>query len=240
MSNKKKIYGKGRIEGQFLPLRHELLDSPAWKQLSFGARALYVALLRYVDFKNYNNGKIFLSQRKAAEILGATQKSAGIWFAELEHYGFIVQTEPGTLGPRGKATRWRITDRAWGNIDGKPVTATKDYLNWTGELFDRRLLNPISQERLFTSPRRKKYVRGDDQPDGSSDVKNTSEGKPPGRRKKYVRSRGTISLGEQEGKQDEPVPPPEHAPIGHNARPPLQPDKYEIPSDLSIPEFMRR
>jgi hypothetical protein len=198
VSKKREIYGKGRVQGQFVMVRHELLDSAAWKHLSFGARALYTALVRYVDFKSYNNGKVFLSLRKAAEILGATRKSAGIWFIELQHYGFLVETEPGTLGPHGKATRWRITDRAWGNLDGKPVEATKDYLNWTGELFDRRLLNPISQGRLFTPTKRKKYARGEPgKTTATSDVKNTPEGEPVQRGKKYARSRYTISQAER-------------------------------------------
>jgi hypothetical protein len=193
MSNKRKIYGKGRIEGQFVGVRRELLDSLAWKHLSFGARALYIALLRRVDFKNYNNGKVFLSLRKAADDLGATRKSVGIWFVELRHYGFIVQIEPGTLGPHGRAARWRITDRAWGNLDGKPVTATKDYLNWTGELFDRRSLNPISEGVKNSLTRRKKYARGKPAGTDAHGVKNTPEGKPAQRGKKYARSRYTIS-----------------------------------------------
>src|SRR5262249_4911703 len=53
------------------------------------------------------------------------------------HYGFIVMTDPGSIGPKGRAARWRITDMAWGTLDGKPVEATKDYLHWDGVLFDR-------------------------------------------------------------------------------------------------------
>src|SRR4029077_9728473 len=58
-----------------------------------------------------------------------------IWFRELEHYGFIVLTEPGTSM---RAARWRITDAGWGKLDGKGIEPTKDYLKWDGVLFERR------------------------------------------------------------------------------------------------------
>src|SRR4029077_6503361 len=58
-----------------------------------------------------------------------------IWFRELEHYGFIVLTEPGTSM---RAARWRITDAGWGKLDSKGIEPTKEYLKWDGELFERR------------------------------------------------------------------------------------------------------
>jgi hypothetical protein len=36
------------IGGQFVPLLHATLDSPAWKAMSPGARILYLALKRRV------------------------------------------------------------------------------------------------------------------------------------------------------------------------------------------------
>jgi hypothetical protein len=137
MSNRNKIYSKGRIQGQFTAMRYEVMDSAAWRQMSMGARILYIALIKPLSFNADNNGKIFLSTRNAAKDLGANQESVCIWFRELEHYGFIVMTEPGTIGPKGKATHWRITDVGWGRLDGKSIEPTKDYLKWSGEVFDR-------------------------------------------------------------------------------------------------------
>ena len=57
----------------------------------------------------------------AAEELGASQDSICFWYRELERYGFIVMTQPGTIGPNGKATRWRVTDVGWGKLDGKSI-----------------------------------------------------------------------------------------------------------------------
>jgi hypothetical protein len=136
MSSKKKIYAKGRIEGAWTPLRHEPMNSAAWKHTSFGARLLYIALLRRLSFTNYNNARVYLSTRKAAEEIGANKETIVYWYRELQHYGFIELVEPGTLGAKGRAAHWRITDMGWGQIDGRPVTATKDYRTWSGELFE--------------------------------------------------------------------------------------------------------
>jgi hypothetical protein len=142
---------KGRIPGQYTAIRWEILDSAAWKQMSMGARLLYIALIKPLSFNRDNNGKIFLSTRHAAEQLGANQDSICFWYRELEHYGFIVMTEPGSTGPKGKAARWRVTDVGWGKLDGKSIEPTKDYLKWTGEVFERR--RPKSEKRP-TKPHR--------------------------------------------------------------------------------------
>src|ERR1700733_5077905 len=86
---------KGRIPGQWTALRWEVLDSAAWKQMSMGARLLYIALIRPLSYYNDNNGRIFLSTRRAADELGAGQRAVCFWFRELAHYGFIVQADPG-------------------------------------------------------------------------------------------------------------------------------------------------
>jgi hypothetical protein len=180
MSRKHK--DKGRIPGQYTAIRWEILDSVAWKQMSMGARALYIALIKPLSFNRDNNGKIFLSTRDAAKQLNASQESACIWFRELEHYGFIAMTKPGTIGPKGSATYWRITDVGWGVLDGKSIEPTKDYLKWTGEVFDRR--RPKTEKRP-TKPFKvtNQTAHRLDQPNRSpgvpSDQPNRSYAKPP-------------------------------------------------------------
>jgi hypothetical protein len=126
---------KGRIPGQWTASRHEVLDSPAWKTMSFGARALYIALLRELSMSRFNNGEVFLSTRAAAEQLGTRQMNIGRWFRELQHYGFIVMTSAGHLGVEGKgrSAHWRLTD--W--TLGKGCERTREYLQWDGTLFDK-------------------------------------------------------------------------------------------------------
>jgi hypothetical protein len=119
----------------FVPLFRETLRSPAYRQLSSGARALFTALCGRC-FKN--NGHVYLSQRDAEEELGHKDRhDIANWFRELQHYGFIVQTEGASLGVngKGKAPHWRITDIPTRNASGQMDT-TKDFLRWDGVLFE--------------------------------------------------------------------------------------------------------
>ena len=135
--NKRK--DKGRLP-PFVPLDVEVMSSPAWRATSFGARWLYMHLKRRWSFKQRNNGRIFLSQRDAQEEMGCTHRdSISRWFRELQHYGFIVMTDPGGLGVdgKGKAPHWRLTEAEWsGGPNGNTwMLPTKDYLKWNGTRF---------------------------------------------------------------------------------------------------------
>jgi hypothetical protein len=131
---------KSRNDGDrlppFVPLFRETLKAPAWRQLSFGARALFTALrMRCVK----NNGHVYLSQRDAGEELGHIRRNdIANWFRELVHYGFIVQTEGASLGidGKGKAPHWRITDMPTRNGNGQLDAATRNFLHWDGVLFE--------------------------------------------------------------------------------------------------------
>jgi hypothetical protein len=188
VSNRNRLHSKGRIQGQWTAVRWEIMQSPAWKYMSMGARLLYIALIKHLSFTADNNGKIFLATRKAAEDLGASQRVICVWFRELEHFGFIAMTEPGSIGPKGRATRWRITDVGWGKLDRKPIEPTKDYLKWSGELFDRQPKKQKNGERKYSGRRPKVLRGGDDQkyslPNPSDDQK-YSEGSAFDRERKY-------------------------------------------------------
>jgi hypothetical protein len=125
-----------KIRGQFTPIFHETTRSPAWKQLSFGARALFIAVrMRCIN----NNGHVHLCQREAGKELGHLKRNdIANWFRELQHFGFIVQTEAASLGVngRGKAPHWRITDLPTRGENGALDLATKDFLKWDGVLFE--------------------------------------------------------------------------------------------------------
>ena len=120
----------------FVPLFRETLQSPAYRQLSFGARALFTALrARCVK----NNGHVYISQRDAEEELGHCDRhDIANWFRELVHYGFLVQTAGASLGldGKGKAPHWRITDMPTRGGNGELRVATKDFLKWDGVVFE--------------------------------------------------------------------------------------------------------
>jgi hypothetical protein len=144
---------KGRIEGPFVPMLIPTMESAAWKAMSPYARVVYYALKTRYGHKIRNNGRIYLSTRDGAEETGFHKDTIVRSLRELQHYGFIVMTEPGCLGVngRGKAPHWRLTEL--GYMHEPP---TKDFLKWDGELFyeqkspkyyTRKKQNPVLQER---------------------------------------------------------------------------------------------
>jgi hypothetical protein len=122
---------RGRLP-PFVPLLKETLQSPAWKAMSHGARSLYVALKQRYSQNVHNNGRIYLPQRIAADEIGSDTNQVTRWFRELQHYGFIVMTDPGCLGVDGKghAPKWRLTEL--GYMKDMP---TRDFMRWNGERF---------------------------------------------------------------------------------------------------------
>ena len=122
---------KGRLP-PFVPLFRETLDCPAWKATSFPARLLYVALKGFFNYKSDNNGKLYLAQRKAADLIGADKSHVARWFRELEFYGFIVKTSRAHLGFEGKgqAAHWRLTE-----VGLRGERPTHEFLFWDGVKF---------------------------------------------------------------------------------------------------------
>jgi hypothetical protein len=98
---------KGRIPGQFVYLLHEMMDCPAYIATSHGAKYLYLALKRRVP---RGSNRAYLSYRMARRELKASFNKVKEWFAELEHYGFIVLAAHGSLGVEGKRARPRTGD----------------------------------------------------------------------------------------------------------------------------------
>jgi hypothetical protein len=149
---------KGRLP-PFVPLTLTTLASPAWKQLSFGARCLYVVLQSYLRNDRLNNGKVFRSYRDAANDLGTKSiRSVQRWYRELAHYGFIVMTTGPCLGVDGEgiAAHWRITE--WQTFDarGTYIAATRDFDRWDGVPFDdpeKKKQNPLAQRGTPRTPK---------------------------------------------------------------------------------------
>ena len=123
---------KGKIGGPFVPLPLDMLQCPAWRSLSHGAKVLYVGLKR----RAWEN-RAYLSYRDAMQELVAGHHKVREWFAELEHYGFIEMLSKGCLGVdgKGKAPHWRLTEKGrTGTVAGE--LPSKEYLRWNGTPFD--------------------------------------------------------------------------------------------------------
>ena len=101
------------INGQFVPLLINTINSPAWRAMSHGAKALYIALRRRHNAAIDNNGKIYLPQRVAERELNSKRDYVARWFRELQHYGFIVMVE----------------------LPYKGTPPTRNFLAWNGVAF---------------------------------------------------------------------------------------------------------
>ncbi|WP_342643909.1 hypothetical protein [Rhodoligotrophos ferricapiens] len=124
MARKKGLKQSWPTEPFVAVLKHTL-KAPAWLDLTFGARCLYVLLKAYHN--GQNNGSIRLGVRRAAAELNASRSSVEKWFRELEEHGFIRPTQRAYLGAEGKAnaTCWRLTEL--GYLGQQP---TREYRAW--------------------------------------------------------------------------------------------------------------
>jgi hypothetical protein len=154
MSSKRK---KGHLP-PFVPLIRTTLASPAWKQLSFGARSLYVVLRSYLRVDSANNGKVYRAYRKTADDLGTGSiRSVQRWFRELEHYGFTRMTTGPCLGVDGDgvAAHWRLTECPSYDAKGNQIAATREFERWDVESCSTTLTerNPVSQRETPRIPK---------------------------------------------------------------------------------------
>jgi hypothetical protein len=123
-----------------------ITDTSAWRALPLGARLLWIELRRHLCFDHTNNGKLYLSDRDAAKIIGASKNTIVRWYGALEHYGFIAKTCGGFLGAdgRGIATHYRFTYARYGTH-----APTMDFKKWDGTVSSRprrrssRKQNPV-------------------------------------------------------------------------------------------------
>lgn len=121
---KKTSHGSSQTQ-PFVSVLKPTLREPAWKDLRFGARCLYITVKSF--YNGNNNGQLYLSVRKAADELGAAPSSVAGWFKELIDHGFIAKTGGGHFNGlgQGTATYWRLTEL--GCLGAQP---TRDYKNW--------------------------------------------------------------------------------------------------------------
>jgi hypothetical protein len=165
----------------------------AWKALSVGAKATFVALQSLHNDKAQNG--VWISARDSVKVfgLGQDRNAIGSWLKELEHYGFVVMVQGAHLGLAGKGTsaHYRLTDRYHA---GKPPTY--DFQMWDGVLFEptkpidkrgiSRLHAHLQKQYPVSTPRTvcpdtadirgasKKAGNGNKRPD-TTDIRNDSE-----------------------------------------------------------------
>lgn len=123
--------GRSKGEGRYVSLRHWLLESAAWRDLSAGARAVYVMLSQRYAGPGSNNGQIPLSVREVVDELHVGKATAHGYFVELEEHGFIEVVIRGTFKRKDRrATEWRLTEHP---CDLEGILPTKTFMKWTPE-----------------------------------------------------------------------------------------------------------
>ena len=167
MAGKRRQRDRKSPDEYFVQLPHGFLNEPAWKALKPGSRILYVALKRY--YNGRNNGRIFLSVRKAAEDTGLSKSAVEGYFAELTDKGFIRTGIRGHLGVegQGQATSWVLTE-----IGLNGLGPAKDYRNWKQEK-----QNPVPKSK--TGCPEIKDGLGARCPEIKDRCPETKDGKPP-------------------------------------------------------------
>src|SRR5438045_2908038 len=85
----------------FVMLTKSTMATPAWRAMSCGARVLYIELRSRLSNNYRNNGKVYLSDRDAAEAIGVTPGTVVKYYGEGMHFGFLRKTSGGFLGLDG-------------------------------------------------------------------------------------------------------------------------------------------
>ena len=96
-----------RIKGGFVLFRYDVIDSPAFADLSGNAVRVFVALKR--AFNGKNNGEIIMSCRMLNDKIGMSRATASRALKELQTHGFVRITRPGWYAGH-VATIWELTE----------------------------------------------------------------------------------------------------------------------------------
>lgn len=116
---------KGRsAKGRYVKLDYWLLESLAWRSLSFKARALYIEFK--MRFNGSNNGYMHMSVREIERALNCANNTAQKALSELLEKGFIKYRFKGRFTHRvHRASEYILTEYEFGG-----QKATKDFMRW--------------------------------------------------------------------------------------------------------------
>ncbi len=90
-------------KGTFMTVPHYIWDCDAMRECDTVARVIFLEILR--RFNGYNNGKISLSVREAADIANVSKNTANIKFHKLVQVGLIKVTRESGFNLKGRTAR---------------------------------------------------------------------------------------------------------------------------------------
>jgi hypothetical protein len=254
---------KGRLP-DFVPLIRSTLKTAAWRAMSHGARSYYTSLKARYNTRLQNG--VYMSARLGAEELGSSKDYVARWHHELIHYGFIrpIEGKEAHLGIKGEgmAAHVRLTEHSYAG-----QLPTRDFDRWNGAKFKYQKRRQKQKPVLLTGDT-PSYKLGTVR---ASKTVPTAEACPTnwGHREAGIPVLQTGDITSLTTPLAVSVETLAHAPTGHNAGPPLEPEPEptglmewttpiltEMPytdelrrlyaeavpadNDLSIPEFLRR
>lgn len=150
-----------RSRGNFVQVQYSMMDSAAWLDLGGSAVKLLLHLMKLSQGNNGwghkdEPGKLFLSERQAAEAIGVSRNTASKAFAELIAHGFLRVVQAGHFDVKIKlATVWRLTFEPCPRTHKGP---TNEWLQWRPEQNSRAQnlnssgakIDQLSSDRPFT------------------------------------------------------------------------------------------
>jgi len=144
-----KVDAKGRSRGDHhVRLYDWLTGSEAWRNCSGGAIKLLIYIATF-DRGN-NNGAIYMSERVAANGIGADRKTARKLLKELQDKGFIACTSEGSFkAKRSPAAQWRLTFKSWPAMSKGP---TNEWRRWRTSKKSRGEILPHDGPIITHSP----------------------------------------------------------------------------------------
>ena len=155
-----------------------LTASEAWEHCSGNALKLLVYIASF-DFGD-NNGRINMSERRAAEGTRLDRKTIRKLFRELQDKGFIVCTSGGSFkAKRSPAAEWRLTWKAWPDRSQGP---THDYRHWRPSKKSRGEKFPINGGKIPHRDRKPPFDGGEIPPPEEAELQKTAKvhlGKTP-------------------------------------------------------------
>ena len=134
-----KPYGhhKGKKEPNFIMLRHDIFESPAYRHMKPNPRGALNEIIR--RFNGFNNGYISFSVREMALRLKISPDTAGKAIKSVIEHGFIKVTEKSGFNVKDrKARRFALTFETIeikGN--GHKITPTNEWRKWKPALDDK-------------------------------------------------------------------------------------------------------
>lgn len=121
IAKRKSKAGENRDGTSFLALPHCVLDSEAYRRLSYPAKSLLIDIAAQLNPKRGNNGMLLCSLRHMSGRGWTSPDTLNRAKTELIGHGLLVQTVQGRLP--NKASWYGLTWLALDPIDGLEITA---------------------------------------------------------------------------------------------------------------------